>query len=81
VKFWAYIRTIFDDSCPASFSKWATAFTVGTSCWAVVHLVRVNHALPDPLVLGALSVWMTTPYGINKIAAAFSGVDPSTPTK
>ncbi len=78
MKLFSYLAQIFDDSCPASFSRWATAATVLTACWAVIHLVRANHALPDPLELGALSIWMTTPYGINKVAAAFSGTDSNT---
>lgn len=66
-----YIGRVFGGDTTASFARWATAATVATGCWALVHLVRQNHALPGPLDLGALAMWMTAPYGINKIAAAF----------
>ncbi len=71
MKIFSYIGSIFDQSLPVSFSRWATAATVATGCWSLIHLVRLNHALPDPTVLAALAFWMTSPYGINKIAAAF----------
>ena len=66
----AYVGQVFSASSCASFARWATAATVATGCWALVHLVRVNHALPDAVALGALAGWMTAPYGINKLAAA-----------
>jgi hypothetical protein len=78
MRLFAYIGEVFSAGAPASFSRWATAATVSTGCWALVHLVRLNHALPDPTELAALAFWMTTPYGINKIAAA---VAPKTPAE
>ena len=71
MRLFTYIASIFNESMPSSFSRWATAFTVLTGCWAVIHLVRLNHALPGPADLAALAFWMTSPYGINKIAAAW----------
>jgi hypothetical protein len=83
MKIFSYIASIFDESAPSSFSRWATAFTVLTGCWAVIYLVRTNHALPGPADLLALGVWMTSPYGINKIAAAWGaprqGAPPTAP--
>jgi hypothetical protein len=66
-----YLCAIFSSSNVASFSRWATACTVLTGCWAVIHLTRINHALPGPADLAALAFWMTSPYGINKIAGAW----------
>ena len=70
-RFTTYVAQVFDPNGAASFSRWATLATVVTSCWAIVHLVRVNHALPDALQLGALAAWMTAPYGFNRAMAAF----------
>jgi hypothetical protein len=67
-----YVREIFDESTPASFSRWATAATVLTGCWAVVHIVRHGHQLPDPLQLGALAAWMVAPYSVHKVAGVFN---------
>jgi uncharacterized membrane protein (DUF4010 family) len=70
-----YIAAIFSaDNC-ASFARWATACTVLTGCWAVIHLVRRTGALPDPTELAALALWMTSPYGINKVVTAFRPAD------
>jgi len=74
-RFTGYVSQVFDPNGAASFSRWATGATVGTSCWALVHLVRLNHALPDPLQLGALAAWMTAPYGLNRAMAAFGRHD------
>lgn len=71
-----YFLAIFSSSDVASFSRWATFCTVLTGCWVVIHLVRLNHALPGPTDLAALAVWMTSPYGINKVAGAFEGKKP-----
>lgn len=72
MKFTAYIAEIFSEGTCASFSRWATAATVLTACWILAHLVLVNRALPDPLVIASLAAWMTAPYGINKVMAAFT---------
>jgi hypothetical protein len=70
-----YIAAIFSaDNC-ASFARWATACTVLTGCWAVVNVVRRSGTLPDPVQIAALALWMTSPYGINKVAAAFRPPD------
>ena len=66
-----YICAILSASSVASFSRWATGCTVLTGCWAVIHLTQLNHALPAPADLAALALWMTAPYGINKVAGAW----------
>lgn len=72
MKIFTYIAGVFSSDACASFSRWATAVTTTVGCWALVHLVLVNRALPDAIALGALATWMTAPYGINKLAAAFT---------
>lgn len=76
MRLFTYIGEIFSDGPAASFARWATCTTVSTGCWALVHLVRLNHALPGPLDLTALAAWMTAPYSINKVAAAFAAQNP-----
>lgn len=71
MKLFSYIAEIFSPGNGASFGRWATAATVATGCWAMVHLVRQNHALPDAIEIAALSAWMIAPYSVNKFAAAF----------
>jgi hypothetical protein len=66
-----YIGQIFSGENCASFARWATAATISIGCWAMIHLVRLNHKLPDAMEIGALAAWMTAPYSINKVAAAF----------
>jgi hypothetical protein len=71
----AYIAAVFSSESTASFARWATAATVATGCWALIHLVRSNHALPPPVDLLALSAWMIAPYSINKVAACIGRPD------
>jgi hypothetical protein len=66
-----YISGIFSSGPSASFARWATAATVATGCWVLIHIVRHNHALPNAMDLTALAAWMISPYSINKIVAAF----------
>jgi hypothetical protein len=68
----AYIADIFDATTPTSFSRWATAVTILVGSWALVHIVRRTHALPDPLQLGALAAWMVSPYSVNKVVGIFN---------
>lgn len=68
----SYIKEIFSSENCASFARWSTGVTVVAGTYSLVHLVRHNHALPDPTQLVALAAWMTAPYGISKMTAAFA---------
>ena len=67
-----YIKSVFSDDSCASFARWATAVTVLTSCGCLAYLVITTHALPDATSLGGLSLFATAPYGIGKLAQAFT---------
>jgi hypothetical protein len=72
MRIFSYIGEIFCSGNVASFARWATVPTIATGCWAVVHVVRSTHTLPDALALAALAAWMTAPYGIGKLAGAYT---------
>lgn len=66
-----YIAQVFDAAGSASFSRWATAVTVLSGVFSMLYLVLHNHALPEPLQIGALAAWMVSPYSVNKASGFF----------
>ena len=75
-----YISSVFSNDDCASFSRWATLFTVITGCWCLVHVVRHGHQLPDATALVGLGAWMTAPYAISKTAGLFGQKPPGAPS-
>ena len=74
----AYFKSVFSSDSCASFARVATAGTVITGIFSVLHVVLKTHQLPDGGALAGLGAFMTAPYAVNKAAAAFDRPRPDT---
>ncbi len=75
----AFIKGTFsDDDGAPSFSRCASGLILVAGIGWVTHLVLHNHTLPD---LGGLTLFITSPYGVNRLEAAFSKKSEAVPTE
>jgi uncharacterized BrkB/YihY/UPF0761 family membrane protein len=64
----SFLTTFQETDGTWSWARVGASVTVLASVFCLIFLVVKNHALPDPLTLGALATFATFPYGANKVA-------------
>lgn len=72
----SFLREAFSENGQASSSRLMMAFhAIAGTGWMSFFLHR-NHALPDPVTIGAVTAFVCAPYGINAMKGAVQSFAP-----